>query len=350
MTTPFQDELLEIQSQIPELERGDEETTKASAIEPLLNFFGWKTSRATEVVRQYKVACDKNDKIDYALQIDGERRVFIEAKKWVANLDNHVDQLLDYCNAAEKDKPLLAALTNGRQWRLYLPPVKNHPELRRFLTFDITTDKPDKVDEMERNFREFLARDTIKSMKKPPLKAYELWRQIIKDEKVMDSLSNAWNKIAKSQKEQAEVLSFVAKYHKVETEEEHLKNFLKSSGPLFNPVTVTPKQTHSKPTSFTFNANGKEETVFVKHWSDVHFRLCEIIYERKSDTFIPTILGISESWFSETNDNREGHSPLKGVGISVKKTGANAKAIKTLCSKVVARFDYSQDALTIQET
>ena len=127
MTTAFQDELLEIQSQISELEGGEEETTKASAIEPLLNFFGWKTSRATEVARQYRITNDKNDKVDYALQIGGEPRVFIEAKKWNAKLEGHEEQLRDYCNAAGKGIPKLAFLTNGRQWRLYLPPVKDHP-------------------------------------------------------------------------------------------------------------------------------------------------------------------------------------------------------------------------------
>lgn len=347
MTTDFQDELLDIQSQISELEGGEEETTKASAIEPLLNFFGWKTSRATEVVRQYRITNDKNDKVDYALQIGGEPRVFIEAKKWNAKLEGHEEQLRDYCNAAGKGIPKLAFLTNGRQWRLYLPPVKDHPELRRFLEFDITTDKPDEV---EQNFREFLAHDRIKSIKKPPPAAYERWRKIIEDEEVIAKLSNAWNKLAKSQKEQAEVLSFVGKYHEIQAEEEHLKNFLKSSGPLFNPVTVTPKKTYSKPISFTFRAKGKEETVLVEHWSDVHFSLCKLMYERHPDTFSRKVLAISDAWFSETKDNREWHSPLKGVGISIKKTGANSKAIKTLCSKIVARFDYPQDALTIQET
>ena len=355
MTTTFQEQLLEIQSQISELEGGEEETTKASAIEPLLNFCGWKTSHAKEVARQYRVAKDKNDKVDYALKkvdyalkLDGDRRVFIEAKKWSAKLEGHEEQLRDYCNAATaEEKPELAVLTNGRQWRLYLPPVKDHPELRRFLEFDITTDKPDEV---EQNLKEFLAHDRIKSMKKPPRAAYERWRQIIEDEEVKAKLSNAWNKLAKSQKEQAEVLSLVVKYLEIQAEEEHLKNFLKSSGPLFNAVTVTPEPTHPKPISFTFRADGKEETFPVEHWYDIHFSLCEIMYDLHPDTFSRKVIAISDAWFSEVDDGLKEYLLIEGSGIYVKKSGANAKTIKPLCYKIVARFGHSRDSLTIQET
>ena len=99
MTTAFQDELLEIQSQISELEGSVEDQTKATAIEPLLNFFGWKTSRATEVKREEHLP--QVGAVDYALKIYGENRVFIEAKKWSLDLSHeHEDQLLKYCNAS----------------------------------------------------------------------------------------------------------------------------------------------------------------------------------------------------------------------------------------------------------
>ena len=347
MTTDFQTALSKIISQQLDLANRTERAVELGVILPLLKRVGWDTEDLTQIYPQ-ETPGNGRDAVDFALKIGGKNRVFIEAKKWGTNLDNHVAQLCCYCNAAGKEgKPLLAALTNGSEWRLYLPPVKDHPELRRFLEFDITTDKPDEV---EQNFEEFLARDRIKSIKKPPPAAYQRWRKIIEDEEVIAKLSNAWNKLAKNQKEQAEVLSSVAKYHEIQAEEEHLKNFIKLSGPLINPVTVTPKRRpHSKPISFTFCADGGEETVPVEHWSDVHFSLCEIMYNLHPDTFSRKVLAISDAWFSETNDNREGHSPLKGVGISVKKTGANAKAIKTLCSKIVARFDYPKDTLTFQE-
>ena len=348
MTTDFQTALSKIISQQLDLANRTERAVELGVILPLLKRVGWDTEDLTQIYPQ-ETPGNGRDAVDFALKIGGKNRVFIEAKKWGTNLDNHVAQLCFYCNAAGKEgKPLLAALTNGSEWRLYLPPVKDHPELRRFLEFDITTDKPDEV---EQNFEEFLARDRIKSIKKPPPAAYQRWRKIIEDEEVIAKLSNAWNKLAKSQKEQAEVLSSVAKYHGIQAEEEHLKNFLKSSCPLFNPVTVTPKRRPpQKPISFIFSANGVEEKVCINNWASLKLKLCGLMYERHPDTFSDQVLAVSKNWFSASSDNGNEYSPVGDSGISVYMKGASAQHTKDLCSNIVAKFGYHKDALTIHHT
>lgn len=349
MTTDFQTALSKIKSQQLHLANLNERAVELGVILPLLKRVGWDTEDLTQIYPQ-ETPGNGRDAVDYALKIGGKSRVFLEAKRWNNELTKeYEDQLRGYCNAAGKeDKPLLAALTNGSEWRLYLPPVKDHPELRRFLEFDITTDKPDEV---EQNFREFLARDRIKSIKKPPHAAYQRWRKIIEDEEVTAKLSNVWNKLAKSQKELAEVISFIAKHHGIQVEEEHLKNFIKLSGPLFNPVTVTPKRRPpQKPTSFIFSANGVEEKVSINNWASLKLKLCELMYERHSDTFSDQVLAVSKNWFSEFTDNGNEYSPIGDSGISVYMKGASAQHTKDLCSNIVAKFGYHKDALTIHHT
>jgi predicted type IV restriction endonuclease len=57
---------------------GNEANTKALLIEPMLSALGWDTTDVDQVEREYRVY-DKTA-LDYALKIDDELRLFIEAK------------------------------------------------------------------------------------------------------------------------------------------------------------------------------------------------------------------------------------------------------------------------------
>ena len=352
MTTDFQTALSKIKSQQLHLANLNERAVELGVILPLLKRVGWDTEDLTQIYPQ-ETPGNGRDAVDYALKIGGKSRVFIEAKKWGANLDDHVAQLRDYCNASPvKEKPELAVLTNGRQWRLYLRPLssrnkKHTPELRRFIDFDITNYDPRKVEEC---FRQFLARTSISSIKKTVGAAKVLRVKYINDVNVMGKLNKVWNKLVAHPDEWAEVLSFLAQQHKIQADEEHLKNFLESNICLFNPVTVTPKKTYSRPISFTFRANGIEEIIQVTKWASLKLKLCGLMYERHPDTFSDQVLAVSKNWFSASSDNGNEYSPVGDSGISVYMKGASAQHTKDLCSNIVAKFGYHKDALTIHHT
>ena len=60
--------------------------------------------------------------------------MFIEVKRARVNLEDHQQQLLEYCF---QEGVRLAVLTNGRTWWLYLPLQAGSWEQRRFLTIDL---------------------------------------------------------------------------------------------------------------------------------------------------------------------------------------------------------------------
>lgn len=139
----------------------EEVAVKQGIIQPLLGKVGWDTEDINEVYPELPLT---GGKVDYALRVDEKALVLVEAKRWKASLtDGDERQLRDYC-VASKPGPGLAVLTNGREWRFYLRPLRprkgQEPELRQFLAFDITTHE---LGEVEANFRSYLDREAVKN-------------------------------------------------------------------------------------------------------------------------------------------------------------------------------------------
>ncbi len=98
----------------------DESNTKAYLIEPLLKILGYDVYDILTVQREYKIAdYDKDDSVDYAIMIEENPVIFIEAKRIGEDIDNprHKKQLRRYYNSNPSIK--YAILTNGRYYHLY---------------------------------------------------------------------------------------------------------------------------------------------------------------------------------------------------------------------------------------
>jgi hypothetical protein len=65
---------------------GNEANTKALLIEPMLSALGWDTTDVDQVEREYRVY--DNTALDYALRIDDELRLFVEAKAVAKQLED----------------------------------------------------------------------------------------------------------------------------------------------------------------------------------------------------------------------------------------------------------------------
>ncbi len=95
---------------------GNEANTKALLIEPMLSALGWDTTDVDQVEREYRVY-DKTA-LDYALKIDGELRLFVEAKAVAKQLDDKafISQTVNYAN---NEGVIWCVLTNGLAYRVY---------------------------------------------------------------------------------------------------------------------------------------------------------------------------------------------------------------------------------------
>ena len=132
----------------------DESVTKQSLVLRLLSLCGWDPFDPAQVVPEYTVG---NRRVDFALRPGSGNAVFIEVKRPSENLENHEQQLLEYCF---QEGVKLAALTNGRTWWLYLPLQSGSWEQRRFLTIDLESQEPDIV---EQRFMEYLSEEKVSS-------------------------------------------------------------------------------------------------------------------------------------------------------------------------------------------
>jgi len=97
-----------------------EETTKQALILPFLNILDFNPFDPLRVKAEYTAdlpGIKANERVDYALFSDSHPVMFIEAKSFAENLNNHSGQLARYFNATPG--VAIAAITNGKEWRFF---------------------------------------------------------------------------------------------------------------------------------------------------------------------------------------------------------------------------------------
>jgi hypothetical protein len=94
-----------------------EQNTKAGLIAPILRALGWDTEDFREVHLEYRPRPGDNP-VDYALLLNGQPRMFVEAKALGQNLDDRkwAGQIMGYAGVAGVR---WVVLTNGDEYRVY---------------------------------------------------------------------------------------------------------------------------------------------------------------------------------------------------------------------------------------
>lgn len=107
---------LETAERLSQSQSGNEANTKALLIEPVLRALGWNLEDIDQVDREYAVF--DGTKLDYALKIDGQPHLFLEAKGITRRLDDRgfISQTINYAN---NEGVLWCVLTNGLRYRVY---------------------------------------------------------------------------------------------------------------------------------------------------------------------------------------------------------------------------------------
>jgi len=95
-----------------------EEATKMSLIVPFFKELGYDVYNPREFLPEFTadVGIKKGEKVDYAIMLDGEPIILIEAKAVSEKLDNHDSQLFRYFGTTSAK---FAILTNGEEYRFY---------------------------------------------------------------------------------------------------------------------------------------------------------------------------------------------------------------------------------------
>lgn len=95
-----------------------EEATKTSLIMPFFNILGYDVFNPNEFTPEYiaDVGIKRGEKVDYAIILDNEVKILIEAKSVTEDLKKHSSQLFRYFGTSSAK---LAILTNGINYKFY---------------------------------------------------------------------------------------------------------------------------------------------------------------------------------------------------------------------------------------
>lgn len=122
----------------------NEQNTKATLIEPVLDALGWDTRDVEEVAREFRLR--SSDKpVDYGLlQLRGPR-LFVEAKALGENLDDHrwANQIMGYASVAGV---AWIVLTNGDEYRIYNSHAAVPIDQKMFRSVKISDERSDCVE------------------------------------------------------------------------------------------------------------------------------------------------------------------------------------------------------------
>ncbi|PQO24307.1 restriction endonuclease [Rhodobacteraceae bacterium WD3A24] len=117
---------------------GTEEAAKTSVVLPFLQGLGYDVFNPSEVIPEFTADTPgrKGEKVDYAIQLDGEVRVLIECKGLNTSLDiKHFSQIYRYFTVTNAR---FAILTNGQIFDFYTDLEEpNKLDKRPFFSFDL---------------------------------------------------------------------------------------------------------------------------------------------------------------------------------------------------------------------
>ena len=348
MTNTFEATIASLKSQESHFKQRDEHAVEIGVVLPLLRRVGWNTENISEIYPQRGLS--DGSKVDFDLQINGESRIMIEVKKWGHELDDEdEEQLAGYCRDP-KDKPKLAALTNGRNWRLYLPPTNRGktPPVRWFHGVDITSVQPAKVESV---FRQFLARDSMVDFGPTLKEARKLYVESRSFQRFKKALTEAWSELANDKATLAELVLHFADKRGIRASEDNVNRFLNSLD--WSLVNEAPKPNPGKmPASFALPASptGKKkmsrQVTKSKGWNNCLLEICELMQSRYPESFRQNILSMTDR-FAET-ENSKFSVPVGDVGIYAR--FGNAKEIREACYEIVTKFDYPRNSLVIRDS
>ena len=116
----FEEKIKEFSTRIEKLQKSinTEEATKTSLIMPFFSLLGYDVFNPTEFTPEYiaDVGIKKGEKVDYAITINNQIAILIEAKSINENLQKHSSQLFRYFGTTTAK---LAILTNGIIYKFF---------------------------------------------------------------------------------------------------------------------------------------------------------------------------------------------------------------------------------------
>ncbi|QBX99559.1 restriction endonuclease [Rhodophyticola sp. CCM32] len=139
-----------------------EEAVKTSVVLPFLRALGYDVFNPAEVIPEFTADTPgkRAEKVDYAIQKDGEMLLLIECKGLSTQLNQrHLGQLFRYFSVT---KTRFALLTNGQEYQFFTDlDETNRMDERPFFVFDLLNFSPSSISELNKFSRSEFSVDVI---------------------------------------------------------------------------------------------------------------------------------------------------------------------------------------------
>lgn len=328
----------------------NEETAKVQILVPILRDLGWDPF-GPEVRWEYSVGETKSGgRVDIALTADGRTRALIEAKAPGANLDHHVKQVLGY---AFEDGVDICVLSDGLQWRLYLPREKGPPRERVFADLSIDEDPVDRLDD---DLNTFLGREQLLTGH-AETRAKQVRRARLDAARLEQEMPRIWQRLVDDADEQLVELVTQRVYDEVSLrpQREQVIALMRgipiptpsSSSPA--PAPAEPQEPAPSPPSPTAIMLWGERHPIQLH-SDILMTVVEELYKRHADSFDQTVEPLKYQewqWVSRDPERVGSKNPKQtpsGYFVNVHMT---AKRHRLRWNRLLEAFGYSESDLQL---
>ncbi|MBD8946243.1 MAG: endonuclease [Clostridiales bacterium] len=158
-----------------------EEATKTSLIMPFFSMIGYDVFNPTEFVPEFTadVGIKRGEKVDYAIVLNEQPVILIEAKSITEKLEKHDSQLFRYFGTTNAK---FAILTNGRIYKFYSDlDEPNKMDTSPFLEIDLLDLSDNEITELKKFEKENFDVESILSAASD-LKYYGMIKKLLKDE------------------------------------------------------------------------------------------------------------------------------------------------------------------------
>lgn len=159
----FEEKIKEFSKRVENLQKSiaTEEATKTSLVMPFFQILGYDVFNPNEFIPEYTadVGIKKGEKVDYAISINNNVAILIEAKAITEQLNKHSSQLFRYFGTTNSK---LAILTNGVQYKFYTDlENENKMDTIPFLEIDLLNLKDTDIVELKKFCKENFDIETI---------------------------------------------------------------------------------------------------------------------------------------------------------------------------------------------
>jgi hypothetical protein len=158
----------------------NEESTKQFLILPLLRGLGYDTYSPKEVTPEFTADFHKkNEKVDYAISINGDPKIFVEAKSMNSKIVKNAPQLSRYFSTFPSVR--LGILTNGIEYHFFTDLTDaNIMDSKPFFIFNITNYNDEDFNHLVKFSKNLYDYEDVKNMAESLMYSYS-FKSVIKE-------------------------------------------------------------------------------------------------------------------------------------------------------------------------